>query len=725
MKRLLDVIFVVLLAAAPGAVVAAPRPPPLKPLKMSFRTVVPRARSQAPQTVDIRVDCNSPLLFTGRLELDWYVNKRLVHQYISPELTVTQGGQMYRLLVPQIVVRSEKTAINVAGRFVMERETIELDEQTGPSFPPAWKRSFVMVIVEPQEMLIRDSEREMARQRGASIERGLVDCLNLEQFNPYGNTLPQAQLDSPLDLLTYPAHLPPEDMPTTAAGYTSCDLLFLEGAGFEQLKGRQLAAMEQWVAAGGSVVVWPHGKLTADHVDFLNHLAGASAPGNGGSAPAEAPFALDEQRKFVISESFRPANSKFTKHVTGLGRSLIVHEPLDPQGDFSTPEWKAAVSFLWKVRDEQLHSITRGGNWQVNAGVAAVHPRATSRIFRPYAPHHDDLVRSIRDFLLPERIEGVPLAVVVVILGMYLLTIAPGDYFLLGRLNLRKYTWGLFVVVSAAFTWFTVLIAKSYMGHADYHTSLVFADIAEWGGSGGKPEVVRTNRFDMLFVAQQSMVEIPIRGELYTDLTDRAVMSETLLREWERRPFVFADNEEMDVSDAPATDLPVYVGVMPGQYSVHQQMRQWSPRINRRTMLGEGAAGVPAVKIDWNQLRPNDWGSPAGQRALLEAVEAQEPGAQVLLFHGDMMHDLRNNQAYSNGNEQRFQTNQSLAGLINAASARQAAGLFAVVSQIAPTGGEYLEDLTLLDSSDPRQWLLAVVVRRDNDWIVYRKLFRV
>jgi hypothetical protein len=41
---------------------------------------------------------------------------------------------------------------------------------------------------------------------------------------------------------------------------------------------------------------------------------------------------------------------------------------------------------------------------------------------------------------------------------------------------------------------------------------------------------------------------------------------------------------------------------------------------------------------------------------------------------------------------------------------------------VAPTGGPVLEDLSLLDIGDPRQWLVIVVVRRENSWVVYRQL---
>ena len=58
-------------------------------------------------------------------------------------------------------------------------------------------------------------------------------------------------------------------------------------------------------------------------------------------------------------------------------------------------------------------------------------------------------------------------------------------------------------------------------------------------------------------------------------------------------------------------------------------------------------------------------------------------------------------------------------------SAREQTGLFSIISQISPTGGDNLEDLAVLDPTDPDQWLLVVVVIHEDDFAVYRRLCRV
>ena len=300
-------------------------------------------------------------------------------------------------------------------------------------------------------------------------------------------------------------------------GYTSFDMLLLEADGFQSLAPRQLTAIGDWTAAGGSVVVAPRGKMAADHVEFLNRLAGR----NSGNADSPA-YSLTERGQLEIDERMSASGQKFARFHCGLGRAVIIHEPLVPEVDLVSSNWKAAVAFLWKIRDAQLDPILRNGVWDY----PAQRPQPGDGPFRPYAPLRDELPRDIRQFLLPERIEGVPLWVVVIILSLYLATIAPGDYFLLGRLNRRKYTWAFFVAVSAAFTGCTVLIANRYMGHADYHTTLVFADLADHdalsaGDLDRKATLARVSRFEMLFSATQRRVNLPVRNALYVDITDR------------------------------------------------------------------------------------------------------------------------------------------------------------------------------------------------------------
>ena len=51
-------------------------------------------------------------------------------------------------------------------------------------------------------------------------------------------------------------------------------------------------------------------------------------------------------------------------------------------------------------------------------------------------------------------------------------------------------------------------------------------------------------------------------------------------------------------------------------------------------------------------------------------------------------------------------------------------GTFALIKQTSPKGGTVGDDLPLLDSSDPKAWLLVIIVPEKDDFVAYRKLMK-
>lgn len=686
------------------------------PLSLTARPVVARARSQAPQTIEVFLDSSSSQLVQGRLHLKWYLGKRLVHEFVSGDLAIAAGGQRLRVMLPPIVIHSERTPVTGYARFVTETQVIDFPE-IDLVLPADWRRAFIIGLVQPDELQLPESVLAVAA------------ALPLEQFNPYPDTR--------LDIATYPARLTLEDLPVIASGYAGFDILVLEGEGFQKLRSAQLSAIGDWVMAGGSAVIMPRGAMTVRHVDLLNRLCGVPPVRTDENPKEDAAYALDEKGGLVIAANALPIGKRMARLRSGLGRTVVIHEAVDVEKDFATAEWRETAAFLWKVRLSQVEAIRQSGKWVSKRPEMAANYKPP----RTFAPQRDDLAKSFRQFLMPERIEGLPFSVVVVILSLFLVTIAPGDYFLLGRLNCRKYTWWFFAFVSAAFTLFTVKIADSHMGSTDYRTSLTFVDM------GRQAAVARTSRFELVFVATQRMVESDLKNCLYADLTDRAAQQDQ--RQTTFDPYLMAEEEELDRMAAVSEDLPVFDGTVPGAYSVHQQLRQWSPRITRQTFFGNDQPRLDLVKVDWNALQPDDWYLASGRKALRDKFISIDPDAEVLLFNGTQVYRMtKENDAIEELDGQKLDpvTSQivrlvktsSIRGTAgHAAEARNArptfqygppstpspAGFFSIVSQISPTGGENLEDLALLDGSDPNQWLLAVVVRRDGNWIVLRQLF--
>ena len=78
--------------------------------------------------------------------------------------------------------------------------------------------------------------------------------------------------------------------------------------------------------------------------------------------------------------------------------------------------------------------------------------------------------------LMPHTVRLIPFHRIAGMLGLFLLMIGPGDFFVLGFLRRRRYTWLLFPATSIAFTVATVLMANYYLGLHDQRRSLIVVD---------------------------------------------------------------------------------------------------------------------------------------------------------------------------------------------------------------------------------------------------------
>jgi hypothetical protein len=65
----------------------------------------------------------------------------------------------------------------------------------------------------------------------------------------------------------------------------------------------------------------------------------------------------------------------------------------------------------------------------------------------------------------------------------------------------------------------------------------------------------------------------------------------------------------------------------------------------------------------------------------------------------------------------------SFVELIFRASVRTKTRYFSIVSQVSPSGADSFEDLAVIDTSAPGEWLLIVAVERGNDRVVFRRLY--
>lgn len=399
-----------------------------------------------------------------------------------------------------------------------------------------------------------------------------------------------------------------------------------------------------------------------------------------------------------------------------LGRAVIL-----PRLPAQETDIRNVVGFVWKLRSDRLSRFHETGRLDVpddphkdaNAWDSG-NPYLEHRPFRPVRLSALDGLSAI---LLPESVQGVPLGIILSILLLFLVTIVPGDYLMLGYLKRRRYTWILVPIVSLAFTGFTVWMGNLYLGSTDFRTSLEFIDVGE------ENRVLRSSRFELLFCATQREVSTELKQVLHTEMPERRVADED---EWDYSTNLRAHGDEIPSQ----SEVPIYEGNMPTSFTVRKPMRQWSPQLSRQTALRSETEVPPydfgAIEVKLrNQaghLREKE-----AQDRLVKDIHALTPDAQIMLFNGGDLVFLTEGEQSASGSGPLTPTTskeQQLLGLVRAACVRPSVGLFSVVSQIAPNGAADFEDLTILDPNDPNQWLLAIVYAEGDNFVVVRRLFQ-
>jgi hypothetical protein len=711
-------------------------------------------RSGAPITVVWKLRSQSTSLLEGRLELKVKDGHERLARIVTDEIVLTSGEQMHRVVLPTLDTTHLINTVEMELRFVGTKQTIDLGTHSSLRIPSPWQRTHVLAISDPwQRTLTAD-------------KRAFVEHFRFESYNadPEDKTI-----------TTNTAHIPPEMMSADPLGYFGFDIVLLMNEGFADLKEAQLQALAGWVEAGGSLAVAPGRQvMRSEHLKFLNDLAKSSP---------ESELLLDSTGRLSPPANDAPAaapaaSPRILLKRYGLGRVAVVRDPVDGLGPTALSELRRMIAFLWKLRHDRLDRFVAKRLWDARpkrlaAPVAQadnpnlppgieVEAKAVDPDLLPgSAPDDEAETQSVdpnlpvdvanamisqirpRDMqlaplalqtgdqllarLMPRNLRVIPLSLIACMLAVYVLVIGPADYLILGAIKRRRYTWILFPAVTIGFAIGTVSLSNWYMRVADNRRSVTFLDV----GEGTK--IARRNRFDLLFRGAQ--------GESVTDM-QRGYFAAMNHQQFTRGSWY---NYQMAVRQGTENQLelvaiPEYQGRVPARYAVLQYLPQWTPQLNRLCSLAEDE-----TEFDWRSLaslnvtEPNSLMSDAARRQIVDAVKpAFGNDASIYVITGGALRYIDGQTGVLQQNDPQHYSQEAYAYqqpyyagqqpvqstfLLDVCLGTPHGGLFNVLSQISPHGGNNFEDMALVDSSDPRQWLLIVMIDRGDELLVYRKLY--
>ncbi|MDB4614562.1 hypothetical protein OAH18_02605, partial [bacterium] len=516
----------------------------------------------------------------------------------------------------------------------------------------------------------------------------------------------------------------PTDVPSAAIQFCCTDLVVIADEQLGRLRDKQLTAIDQWVQAGGAACIVPSGSLEPTHMAFLNALADKQSD-------SASPFLTNAEGVLADRDYDDDGISLYRR---GLGRVAIVSPEIEI-AQLSPSAVGRMGAFLWRIRAEH-ESVREGGKWplpvkrldpsdlagkgnygyyhQFSAEELAASPDQDGEMagygYTPIPAINGLLTRT-----MPENVQLIPFGVVGSLLVLYILAIGPGDYFLLGLLKVRKYTWVLFPLVTLAFTLFTVWLSHSYMGSTEPGKPVVFIDVIEGNAAA------RSNELSLIFSGTQRTVVDKVSGGIATGIDHHKFFGHSA---------VFSGRSYQ--SSTGMFSMPAYTGRFPSNYQMVQNVGQWAPHLTRTLRIAP-KVNMPRFDFDDSQVTAFlPWQDQAGLNKAIRAgfdspvsayVYYRNDVTRLMADAGDLFKTEDVGTAYA-GNQLAIEQRQPV-HVLHELCARSPIELFRVMYQISPNGGATFEDMTLLDTSDPSQWLLVIVVQEKEGHKVYRRLYQI
>ena len=646
---------------APVAVLAAPQ------LRVGLAPLVIKPRTAGPIPVEVRLRWSGARLLEGRLELEFHDGNRVLGRYRSAEMALTTGEQAMRLLLPPLTATYDPQ-VEVRVSFLAGSDRYTMDSQF-LFVPVASERSLVVAVC-------------AARTEPTQRDRDIQQSLRLERFQPSSGVSPPDR-----KMVTTMALLTPEDLPTQPLAYCAYDVVVLAAGTLGAARERQLEALGRWVEAGGSLCVFGAHDASPEGLRLVTRLARREARTRTDASDTDAGSGI------ALSHS-------------GTGRCVLV-PTIEPNVDLDSATWREAVAFLWKVRKSVADDIVRQGRWTVPTVSGGSGRNSTEYSIRAVAApgyavdisHHSSEMVS---HLMPRTVRMVPFLWVAALLVLFVLLIGPVDWWVLGWCKRRKYTWVLFPLVAAGITASMVLLANRALGQRDHRRALIVVDV----GPGGVP--LRCDRYELIFAGRDRSAVAELRGAFWAPLDASA--SRQFEYDYRYGPPGF--RRGADGTDEPQT----WEGTLPGHFRVSRRVRQWEPNLSRAFAIAP--TGIPSLPVRWD----------AFDAYMHSEGASRDPpvgSSRDLLrsFIQDPVHPIDVFVFGKPGLGTSLDSGLLPEPLVRQLCTADDGGLFAVVSQLSPTGGANTEDLAVYDPSDRAQCQVGVVSQAQDDIVVYRRLY--
>lgn len=693
-------------------------------LVLSVRTLMSRARTQAPIPIELNLANTKRQVVRGNLELTLWVGTERAARIDLPDLALSPGENRRRLMLPEVALESETTVVTIEGWFQRGTERLDLGDNHDVVVPSFRQRNLVILDV-------TEGNDELQRAHVA-----LRDSLELQRYDPLGGDAAR-EVGVPRDgegrvdrrrrgLVVNPSLLEPTEFPESSGLLCGTDVVLLSSGGLQRLRLPQLQALTEWVRAGGSLCVeLPVGEpVSAATLQTLNMWANTGAAGPRYlSVPGGRELIVVES---TVEEPALGANRPTVPGVwltrPGWGRVALIERSDLPPEWFSGSDWLLAIGHLWRINRQALQALRDSHpnpRWPRTRGSDPISPRLTAD--EAYQPRFNSTVELLSRIMQPQAVTRLPVGRFLAVLFLFFLVVIPGDYYGLGWLRGRRWTWAFVPACSVLFAWLISSMAEAVLGPQGFRHAIVVTDLDSSGAT------VRRHALELVMVPSPQVLKRDLTDSLYLNLS-----------RWERSLHLAPSltgglNQTSNSAEvSPRGEPPVvYDGLAPGRYGVSEPLRRWSPVLTRVTSLG---VEREPQQLDWSEVARADW---SDWETLVQRVRKVAPTAQVMKLGGETGLRSDNGEARERPSDQMLLAvrltgtphsgeswTTGLPGVGSQSVIEAPDPWFEVVDQVSPSGSGTLEDLRLREflSAEANCEVLLIVVPDPERTTIHRVL---
>ncbi len=718
LPELLVILLIVLFSR--NTTLAQEKPDKKSPINIDLVQASTLPRSGAPIQFEWQMSWMKEGILEGQLEIELFddFKNRSVFRY---EMALTNEIKQFKTFHSSMLANDINQQISIYPKFIVKGKKYDLGEF-----------SFRVGKHDVRNFMVGYCSNWRGSRR-LEYQKQTEENIKFENFDPFSG---DKKCFTSID------HLEPQNISVNPIHLCRYDMIIMDPYSLSVIRQSQWKSIIKWVSAGGSLWLRVSPDENSRQKDFLNQLLSHQ--------DSTDEFTSNEKGRLIVSG--KKTSWDINRDLGKIWIDYVVKE--EKLGEWSEQGWRTRMVFLWKFRKLHANKILQNGIWkdfdlekivanqkEVIENLKKKEPER--RRYDPYGrlisynkeywenfkdqqkekslSHHLRMqspiwIGSVIKNLMPESLSVPPPYLLMLLAGTYFLIVGPGDYFILGMFKKRWITWISFPLVTVLVTLMLVQIAHSYMKTERDKNELVIYDVGKSG------EIIKSSKIELVLASSFKQIKTDVKEGLFSSLKGSNLSHSD--NQWAAPVGVnqYNTNQSNNSTLLNPNDLS-FQGYFPVEYSVTQNVRQWTPELLCVTAIPSDLAGP---EIDWSSImdliikkeqnkhvaKDEDKQAINGKiKKLIQSKIGSDSG--FMLLHGSetissVPSKLTEISQLIKTMSMNTNTNNNLGGLL---------------TRMSPSGAANLEDIAVIDQLDKDIHWLIVINPVETGIHVYRKQF--